>query len=230
MFYIYLICSNKEDISNCSHVMFIPPSPPLSLPQMPLETIIAMLISEEGLPTLLNHSRMNNLRSEDMAVRLLMKPEEIATLYLIHLMNQFQIKNGTKDKCIVNAQYVLRILQNSGKRCDIEVIPVVAVYNLNEYGVIINKGHMVLKMNNLIFDPSYEVSSQDPKYLLNMKDIASDKCVKSISVEIKRDIIKSWLEFQKHSKVINEGLHMLKGEEEYFHHQADFVEPFFKYM
>jgi hypothetical protein len=188
-----------------------------------LTAIIALLMKEDGLTTLSHYIRINNQNLMDA------KPQIFDTLYLVHLMNQFQLDNGIKNKCCVNAQFLYRTLQNNyPTETSLKVLPVVAVYNRTENSVTINKGHMVVKINNLIFDPSYEVSSsRDLKYLYNMKDISTDESVKKCCDDFKRDVIKSWLDFQKFADLINNGRH-IKGEEVYSKQLYDFIEPFFR--
>jgi hypothetical protein len=60
-----------------------------------------------------------------------------------------------------------------------------------------------------------------------MKDISTDESVKKCCDDFKKDVIKSWLDFQKFADHINKGRH-IKGEEVYSEQLYDFIEPFFR--
>jgi hypothetical protein len=77
-------------------------------------------------------------------------------------------------------------------------------------------------INGNIFDPSYEITSQDPTYMLDMKAVGEH--FKLLPVKGKRLIIQTWLEFTDNAKLMNANPpYPVISNKEYYYAQGVFV-------
>ena len=188
--------------------------------------ILSSLTSGEGLHTLRNHAKMNKLRLEEVMISIYQNPEELVALHIINLMNQYQQQNQIKNECSTNTQYLYDCIRESFPHCDIKVKAVGVFFETYENQTTLlpyNGGHVVVIINKKIFDPSYEISSQDGEYFQTLKEVGDNKFLKLSNKNVKRVIINKFLEFQKMAEEKNKGEVMVSNRE-YYDQQADFID------
>jgi len=171
--------------------------------------------------TLTIHAKINKMEITEKY--LTSHLEELGALHLISLMNTYQQKHKIINQCLTNVQFLYTSVRHSFPSCDIKVVPACAVYiSPIDHKPKLNAGHVVVMINNKIFDPSYEITSQDPTYLLDMKVVGEH--FKLLPVEGKRLIIQTWLEFTSYATMMNANPpYPLISNKEYYYAQGVFV-------
>lgn len=191
------------------------------------DKVIDSFGSGVGLFTFTNHLMSNKIETKpsDLKDNL----EELAALHLSTMMNVYQKEEGTKNQCLTNVQYLYSSVRKSFPGSDIKVVPACVICTSPIDGSTkLNAGHVVVMINNKIFDPSYEVISQSPhRYMLDIKEVGH--AVKDFDVEKKRLIIRTWLEFTCYAQQMNSNPpYPLISNEEYYYAQSAFVDELIK--
>lgn len=150
---------------------------------------------------------------------------------LIHYMIEYQKENNIKRECVANARY----LYDNMKMYSINNVKTkaVLVYSSDDKkctGTIVS-GHLVVQLDNdLILDPSYDVSSREnTHYFSNVKefiDLHKKQNVK-INFDVKK-LIRDLTDFIKISERINAGYEtteIYKGK--HYKDQADHIDKIY---
>jgi hypothetical protein len=128
---------------------------------------------------------------------------------------RYQKKNGIVGQCITNAQYFRDSAIASG--ADAKSIAVIALTKDKKLVV-----HMVVEIEGVLLDPSYEIASTVDTYYRTYKEIRDDlPFIESIGLS-PREFLKTFLEFIDMSKRQNEG--EIIADKEYYNALADYVE------
>ena len=135
---------------------------------------------------------------------------------VITKMLRYQAIHDIKGKCVDNTKYLMDSINASAGRKVAKVKAVLACWN-DEHDTMICV-HLVVMVNDVLYDPSYETSRHSPVYIDKIKDI--DFTSHSISL---RDILSNFLQFMSIAKGINEG-RMILSDTKYYNNQADFME------
>jgi len=210
----------------CTHFSFLPL---LSLSQMyrsakvikaKLIASLAEVFASLGY-ALTIHAKINKIEITDEYLSSHL--EELAALYLISVMNTYQQEHKITNQCLTNAQLLYTSVRDSFPTCDIKVVPACAVFiSPVDHKPKLNSGHVVVMINGNIYDPSFEITSQDPTYLLHMKVVGVH--FKLLSVKTKRLIINNWLEFTTNATRMNANPpYPLVSKKEYYDAQWVFV-------
>ena len=134
-------------------------------------------------------------------------------------MYEFQKENNVTGKCCQNSQYLYDSVKTMYP--DARVKAVLVVFK-NRLGAICV--HMVVMIGKELFDPSIEVSSQDPVYFNNISDFLYG--TGQIEPNIKRTLIEMYIDFIKFQDKVNRGdLYIL--DRSLYDKQADYVEDLF---
>lgn len=145
--------------------------------------------------------------------------------YIIIKMREYQKNNDVKRQCITNAQYLYDILKINKFKNSIQARAVLLVSVDDEKDItIINNAHMVVVIDDVLYDPSYETFNLKNKmYFFNVKDFIQ-KCVFDEShKDVMRDMIKSFLKIKEFEKEINDG-GLVITDKVFYNNQADYIE------
>ena len=149
------------------------------------------------------------------------KKKEIMLANVILLMREYQMKHNIKKQCVTNCQYLYDTFKAN---CPLNNVKVKAVIGIlpNKYGTIIYAGHVVVEVDEDIFEPSYEVYSiRNIEYFDNIKQFKNVFAFPNKN-DIK-DIIKEFIDFTKIADTINNG-ELAITDKEHYNNQADYVE------
>ena len=156
--------------------------------------------------------------------------KEIWIANIILLMRKYQKENNIKRHCITNAQYLYDTIYLG---CGYKNVRTKAVFVLSiieeTKTLYVNSGHLVLEVDGVIFDPSYEIFLlKNKKYYNNFKDFYNYYTILSEKHKKKCDLkeqIYNHTHFIKISEHINSGKCLISNKE-YYNKQADYVEKF----
>jgi hypothetical protein len=139
---------------------------------------------------------------------------------LISLMNEYQKKYNIKEHCITNTQYLYDCIKLNFPKARTQAVLCTVLNDKKEVTKIIT--HMVVMIDDLIYDPSYEINSlQNVHYFDNVKSLVS--AVPNLPKEKISNMITHFLEFIKFSCEINNG-GLLISNNKIYHDQADYIE------
>ena len=143
---------------------------------------------------------------------------------LMGAMFRYQKREGTVNKCFINALFLYDSLKQSFPHLEVKVIPVMVYIPLEkEETNYVNMGHLVVELDGEILDPSYEINRHSVKrYFPTVQDFVSflpDNC---ISKKKMKEIVANFLPFVEYADTINNG-ESLPTDREYYDRQANYV-------
>lgn len=138
----------------------------------------------------------------------------------IKYMIEFQKNNNIKGQCITNTQYLYDHINHNFSNIKQKANAVICVtYNNNIITLIV---HMVIVIENIIYDPSYEIISlNNVCYYNNINTLIS--ILPNISKEQISKTFKDFVKFIELARKINEG-GLLVCDKDFYNNQADYVE------
>ena len=152
---------------------------------------------------------------------------------IIMSMREFQKNNNIKNQCLTNAQYLYDALTENKVKNDVKV-QACFVISLDR-DVYIVGGHVVVMLDNVVLDPSFDVHSLNNKtYFENVNDFmkALNK-LKTDGVninELKTDgivgvkgVVSHHVQFVKYAEQMNRGVQVIT-ERTFYDDQADHIE------
>ena len=129
-------------------------------------------------------------------------------------MHNYQTENYIKGMCLVNCRYFYKNILHNFPQSTARPAPVICVSGCK---VII---HMVVIINDKIYDPSYEIFSlKDVKYFHSVKQYF-DNNPPEFRLQLGPVVIKEFLNFIEFSKTLSS----LVIDDEYYTALADYVE------
>jgi len=155
------------------------------------------------------------------------------TLSLIMaLMHEYQKTNNVKKECITNTQYLYDCMKANFPASNARAKAVICVKTdeKNESNTFIV--HMVIMVNERIYDPSYEINSlENVVYHDNIKKlISSFDNIKDIPTSAKQVLSNTFTQFieftKKEDEINNNGL--LICDKKFYNDQADYIEEYLK--
>jgi len=153
---------------------------------------------------------------------LLFKAKEICKI--IKLMHQYQKDNNITKQCVTNVQYLYDVFKcNINEYFTFKAIPVMCIgYRGND--IIIVKGHLLLKLEDRIIDPSYEIDSLDNLHIYDNIKMFLDALSVNEALQdfIRKDVVTTFLTFKSLADQINSG--GLVTDKDYYNNQADYIE------
>ena len=91
---------------------------------------------------------------------------------IVLAMRDYQKQNDIKAQCFTNCQYLYDNLKALNTNNEIEIKPVIAVSKEIIEGIPIIKliSHLVIRIDDVLIDPSFEVFSLSPIYFDSIKE------------------------------------------------------------
>jgi hypothetical protein len=143
----------------------------------------------------------------------------------IKFMIEYQKNNNIKDQCVTNAQYLYDHINHNFTNIKPKAKATVCLANDNENDTTKCVCHMVIMIDDIIYDPSYEIISlNDINYFGNMKCLSL--YISKYQLTSKEVYLKTVSDFIKLSQVadrINNG-ELLICDKDFYNNQADYVE------
>ena len=153
--------------------------------------------------------------------------KQIILANIVLLMREYQKKHNIKRQCVTNCQYLYDTFKANYPLNNVKVKAVIGILP-NEDETIIYTGHVVVEVDEVIFEPSYEVYSiRKIEYFDNIKQFKNVFAFPNKN-DIK-DIIKEFICFTKLADAINNGEYIVTDKDHY-HNQADYVEEKIKHF
>jgi len=147
--------------------------------------------------------------------------KQIILANIVLLMREYQKKHNIKKQCVTNCQYLYDTFKANYPLKNVKVKAVIGILP-NEDETIIYEGHVVVEVDEVIFEPSYEVYSiRNIEYFDNIKQFKNVFAFRNKN-DIK-DIIKEFIDFTKIADTINNG-ELTISDKEHYDNQADYVE------
>jgi hypothetical protein len=138
----------------------------------------------------------------------------------IKYMIEFQKNNNIKGQCITNTQYLYDHINHNFSNIKHKAKAVICVTNNNN--IITCIVHMVIIIDNNIYDPSYEIISlNNLSYYDNIKTIIS--VLPHVSKEMISKTFTGFIKFIELADKINKG-GLLVCDKDFYNNQADYVE------
>ena len=143
--------------------------------------------------------------------------EKTIQLFIKHMI-KFQKDNNIKGQCITNTQFLYDCI----KRIYPNVKAKAVICVINNNNIIKCIVHMIIIIDNIIYEPSYEIVSYgNVVYYDNIKTIISN--LPSISKDMISKTFNDFIEFIQLANKINEG-GLLVCDKDFYNNQADYVE------
>jgi hypothetical protein len=140
-------------------------------------------------------------------------------------MHEYQKDNNITNKCVTNVQYLYENMKINYPSLSIKALPVICMVNDNEEKKTTIIAHVVLVINDIIYDPSYQTYSQKEKcYLSDIKTLRT-KIHISDSNFIKQ-LIKDMINISTCADRINQNI--FDVDNDYYNKQADYMELKYK--
>ena len=140
--------------------------------------------------------------------------------HVINPMLEYQQINNIEKYCITNAQYLYDILTTNivfyNLKNKVKLQAVFAISDDKEENLTRCVIHLVVMFDNIVLDPSYDVSSMpNVEYYDTIKKVSSHK--------FEKDYLTKFIQFIGYSKDMINGKGLI-NDKEYYHSQADYVE------
>ena len=140
------------------------------------------------------------------------------------IMHEYQKHNNITRECMTNAQYLLNFMKSNTKGADIKAVAIILTGSVGDIHTFVN--HVVLTVNDKIFDPSYDNIYKKSQYY---KTIGEFKrvCYPELRPETHEKTLKSIS--MNHLQITNAVHRMNNGDialhdEKHYHAQANFVQ------
>jgi hypothetical protein len=147
--------------------------------------------------------------------------KQIILANIVLLMREYQKKHNIKRQCVTNCQYLYDTFKANYPLSDVKVKAVIGILS-NEDETIIYEGHVVVEVEEVIFEPSYEVYSiRNIEYFDNIKQFKNVFAFRNKNDM--KDTIKEFINFTKIADTINNG-ELTITDKEHYDNQADYVE------
>ena len=139
---------------------------------------------------------------------------------IINRMYAYQLKNGVKNQCMTNSQYIYDSMRYSG----VSAARVCATLVLHQGDMVLNIiNHLVVRVNDRIIDASYDVASlKGKKYCFTVAEFLEACKELNLHLPLKKKTIENFVHFLGISKRMNAG-EILVSDKIYYNKQADFV-------
>ena len=149
---------------------------------------------------------------------------------LVSIMIRYQEMHDIKSQCLTNTQTLYDLLKNSSythvSPPDVKSAACIAVGWKNNGEMMTTKNHMILKVDNRIIDPSYEVSSLDNILYYDTYDRYKDDY--SGRPPFDKDDLDLFHNFTEYAKKINEGKFWPSPDLGYYKNQIDYIQQMCK--
>ena len=148
--------------------------------------------------------------------------EKKIQLFIKHMI-EYQKNNNIKGKCVTNAQYLYDHINHNFTNIKCKAKAVVCLGNDNNITKCIC--HMIIMIDDIIYDPSYEIISlNDIYYFGNMKSFSSYiKKLQPFPEDIYLTTISNFIKFLQYADKINNG-ELVITDKDFYNNQADYVE------
>ena len=142
---------------------------------------------------------------------------------VLKLMHKFQNLNNINKNCITNTKYLYDNLIYNFPELPARAVVVICITGIRTIM------HMVVMVNDTIYDPSYDIFSlKDVKYFNNVKQYLDHITPESRKI-LGKKIIETFIEFTKYANLINnKKLILVDVDDKYYQTQANYVEKNFK--
>lgn len=141
---------------------------------------------------------------------------------IVSVMHEYQKTNNITKMCLTNVQYLYDSMNSSGIK--VKPIAVIVLIPDKENEILRICNHVVLKYNNKIVEPSYEIGSLEntlyyedysklPEYLKNDRETI-------------KKTLKNHIDFINYTKRMETGDFIIT-DKDYYNKQADYVEKKF---
>jgi hypothetical protein len=148
------------------------------------------------------------------------------------LMLKFQKENGVVKQCVTNTQYLYDCVKANTPETLAKAQACIVLVEYPEIKTVEFIGHVVLKFEDRIIDPSYEVYSKENKSyyatIAELMDVVEDGYFEKIDngLSLFREMVSNHIEFVGMAKTINGGGCCVCNKE-FYNAQADYVEANF---
>ena len=137
---------------------------------------------------------------------------------VVQTMYRYQRDNNSTRECIANTQYLRDCIVHSGQEATAK-----AVFALYKCGGLTHVNvHMVVDVDGIVVDPSYEVAQYHPIYCYKIHQLPSNFRKEETSGLSREEVITMFLEFMNYAKDINDGVSLVT-DLNYYNGQADFI-------
>jgi mRNA-degrading endonuclease HigB of HigAB toxin-antitoxin module len=139
---------------------------------------------------------------------------------IINEMREYQKNKNIKEQCVTNVSFLYNTMWGFGIK-NIKAKSVISVYfDANKIALRICAGHIVLMMDEIIIDPSYEIYClSGVKYFFTIKElmnyIKNNEHFKTDETFNLKYVIENFLYFENFEKTINGG-RFLYADDEYY--------------
>ncbi len=136
---------------------------------------------------------------------------------VLELMHKFQKLNNINKKCILNTKYFYEYLIYNFPELPARAVVVICLTGIKTIM------HMVVMVNDKIYDPSYEIFSlKDVKYFNNIKQYLDNITPESRKI-LGKKVIEKFIEFTKYANLIN-NKKLIVVDDKYYQTQGNYVE------
>lgn len=147
----------------------------------------------------------------------------------LKLIWEYQKINNIRNMSVSNAQYLYDFIRHNYPNLNPEVRAVICVYQNPEINNVAFHAHMVIVVDDKVFDPSYEITRFDNVLYIDSWNTVITKF--RITQEMAKTILPTFLEFVKASNQMNKGVPIISnGSKEFYNQQADYVEERSQYL
>ena len=147
-------------------------------------------------------------------------------------MLKFQKENGIVKQCVTNTQYLYGCVKENIPEILAKAQACIVVVEYPETKTLEFIGHVVLRFEDRMIEPSYEVYSKENKSyyttIAELMDVVEDGYFEKIDngLSLFRELVYNHIEFIGMAKAINDG-ECCVCNKEFYHAQADYVEANF---
>jgi len=140
---------------------------------------------------------------------------------VLKLMYKFQNLNNINKKCITNTKYFYDNFIYNFPELSARAVVVICITGIRTIM------HMVVMVNDTIYDPSYDIFSlKDVKYFNNVKQYLDHITPQSRKI-LGKKVTEEFIEFTKYANLIN-NKKLIIVDDKYYQTQANYVEKNFK--
>uniref|UniRef100_A0A6C0B9Z4 Uncharacterized protein n=1 Tax=viral metagenome TaxID=1070528 RepID=A0A6C0B9Z4_9ZZZZ len=143
--------------------------------------------------------------------------------HCIASMLEYQKMNNIKGYCIPNTQYLYNIATKYFPHNSVKAQAVLCFVYDDSNELIKRIVHMVLTIDGILYDPSYELYSlKNVSYFTNIEDLKQTINIETIS----KDTLDTFTRFQKYATMINNEISLIKittNYSDYYNKQSKYI-------
>lgn len=146
----------------------------------------------------------------------------LAISKICRVMREYQKMHNIKEMCMTNTQTLYDCIKASFPDADVKAKAVICCNELDGF-IIKQTIHLMIIVDDIYYEPSYELYKEKPMYFSNIKNLLEGFVPNTLIKNNLKEMLPNFLQFVKHEESINSG-DFLITDKKYYNNQLDYLE------